>query len=99
MKRWYRVLVIIMVGVGLVGAGSTLSLAAKKDQVGQVDQVKVKKTLHRDGSAAAKERRITQADRQAAAARAKAKGMKIKKVGQPETSEEIVTPIDSEAKQ
>lgn len=57
------------------------------------------KALHRDGSAFVKEKRITQADRQAVADRSKAKGMAVPKVGEPATSDAINTQTGSEAKQ
>ena len=75
MKKFYRAILIIFAGtlvIGLGGGGQCLSANTDKDP-----------SLHRDGSAFVKEGRITQADRQAAADRAKAKGFVAPKVGKP----------------
>ena len=52
----------------LLALSATQGLAAPKNEAAQ--------SLHRDGTAFVKETRITQAERQAAAERAKAKGFK-----------------------
>lgn len=74
MKKFYRALLIIFAGTLMIGLGGGQCLSANRDK---------DPSLHRDGSAFVKEGRITQADRQAAADRAKAKGFVPPKVGKP----------------
>ena len=71
MKKVYRTLLVTFTGALLIGLGAGQCLSANTD----------KDNLHRDGSAFVKEGRITQADRQAAADRAKSKGFVVPKVG------------------
>lgn len=65
MKKCYRPLIAFFAGT-VLAMGASQALAAGADKNNQ--------SLHRDGTAYVKETRITQADRQAAANRAKAKG-------------------------
>lgn len=76
MKKIYRTIVTVFMGALLIGLGAGQGLAANP---GKVDP-----SLHRDGSAFAKKTKITQADRQAAADRAKAKGFVVPNAGNPE---------------
>ena len=68
MKKHTCLMVALITGALLLGLGAAQGLAAPKKDNGQ--------SLHRDGTAFVKESRITQAQRQAAADRAKAKGFK-----------------------
>ncbi len=70
MKKLHRVVVALVAAALCTGLGAGQCLSADTEQ-----------TLHRDGSAFVRESRVTQADRQAAAKRAKAKGFKAQKVG------------------
>ena len=68
MKQHLRPVVALTLGGLLLALSATQGLAAPKNEAAQ--------SLHRDGTAFVKETRITQAERQAAADRAKAKGFK-----------------------
>lgn len=68
MKQHLRPVVALTLGGLLLALSATQGLAAPKNEAAQ--------SLHRDGTAFVKETRITQAERQAAAERAKAKGFK-----------------------
>lgn len=88
MKKRYRRLLALVTGTMLI-LGASQGLAANTNN----GKPPVPKDgLHRDGSAFVKETRITQADRQAAADRAKAKGFVAPMVGAAQTSAPPVTP-------
>lgn len=73
MKKRYRSLIALFAGILFLALGAGQCLAANANKEPQ--------SLHRDGTAFVKESRITQADRQAAADRAKAKGFEAPKAG------------------
>ncbi|MBV5328331.1 MAG: hypothetical protein JZU65_11950 [Chlorobium sp.] len=82
MRKRTRTLLAFLAGILFLSLGVGPSLAANKNEAAQ--------SLHKDGSAisSAKQNRITQAQRQAAADRAKAKGLEAPKV-------EAATPGDT----
>jgi hypothetical protein len=89
-KRYYRLLA-IFAGVLFLGLTVGQGLAENTDKGKSPDG------LHRDGTAFIKERKISQTDRQAAADRAKAKGLKAPKKGKVAESDNT-TPTDGGAK-
>jgi hypothetical protein len=89
MKKYYRTLFALIAAVLFLGLGAGQCLAGNAKQGDQ--------KLHRDGSTFVKESRVLQADRQAAADRAKAKGFQPVKVGGPEKASNTA-PTKKEAK-
>ena len=77
MKKRFRTLVALCAGILFIGLGAGQGLAASGNNGTPSNPSKPsvpKDGLHRDGTAFVKESKITQADRQAAADRAKAQG-------------------------
>lgn len=94
MKKLYRTLMALCAGILCIGLGISQGLAAGGDN--KVKPSVPNDGLHRDGSAFVKESRMTQADREAAADRAKAKGFGLQKTNDaPGTGN--VTPANREA--
>jgi hypothetical protein len=78
MKKGYSIPLVILFALTLAaGITSSPCLAAEKGDT---------TTIHKDGTAFVKESRVTQAERQAAANRAKAKGFVAPKVMDPATT-------------
>lgn len=87
MKKSYRTLLALFAGISIIGLGASQCLSANTDETPAIQ--KNHSTLSRDGSAVSQKNRITQAERQAAANRAKAKGFVAP------TIEDSTMPVDT----
>ena len=94
MKKRYLALLLLLAGTLFFGIGVGQGVAANTNNGHKPSP---KDGLHRDGSAFVKEGTITQADRNAAADRAKAKGFVVGEGVAPSTSG-INTPTDGAKK-
>ena len=77
MSTRYRIVLMLLTGVLTLGLWTGQSVAANKSTTPPPEET----AISRDGTALLKKERITQAERQAAAKRAKEKGFVAQKVG------------------
>lgn len=73
MNKYSRMLLTVLTGALVIGLASGPVLSAQARPA--------KPAIHRDGTTATKQKKVTQSDRQAAAKRAKAKGFVVPTIG------------------